>query len=251
MMRTAVIAAVLAASPAYAFVQQQQHRGPSFVGLRAASSENHDNTVVNRRDALGLAALMGAAFMTTTVAASPASAASNPALETFKSKVKANSFYPGKGMRLREQEMLLSSNPALETFKGRKRTKGSFQPGKGIRQHDENDDSVLMAASNPALETFKGKAKANSFYPGKGMRLREQDLLASNPALETLRGRKKTKGSFQPGKGIRRQHLDVDDMFMAASNPALETFKGKAKANSFYPGKGMRLRSDGSGDFLA
>jgi hypothetical protein len=36
-----------------------------------------------------------------------------------------------------------AANPALETFKGRKKTKGSFIPGKGLHQHD------VIVASNP------------------------------------------------------------------------------------------------------
>jgi len=69
-----------------------------------------------------------------------------------------------------------------------------------MRAHEEQ----LIAAANPALETFKGKPKANSFYPGKGMRLHEdyQLIAASNPALETFKG-KPPKGSFYPGKGMR------------------------------------------------
>jgi hypothetical protein len=132
-----------------------------------------------------------------------------------------------------------AANPALETFKGRKKTKGSFIPGKGMRDHESYDE--LMAASNPALETFKGKTKSNSFYPGKGMRAHDDHLMAaSNPALETFKGKTKAN-SFYPGKGMRAH----DDQLMAASNPALETFKGKTKANSFYPGKGMRAHEDG------
>jgi hypothetical protein len=38
-----------------------------------------------------------------------------------------------------------ATNPALETFKGGKKTKGSFIPGKGIRQHEDD----LLMASNP------------------------------------------------------------------------------------------------------
>lgn len=65
-----------------------------------------------------------------------------------------------------------------------------------------------------ALETFKGGKKTKgSFVPGKGIRRHEDQLLASNPALETFKGRKRTKGSFMPGQGIRRH----DDLL--ASNP--------------------------------
>ena len=50
----------------------------------------------------------------------------------------------------------MASNPALETFKSRKKTKGSFIPGKGIRDSESFDN---LMASNPALETFKSRKK--------------------------------------------------------------------------------------------
>ena len=37
-----------------------------------------------------------------------------------------------------EDVVVAASNPALETFKGKKPTKGSFIPGKGLRAHEEN-----------------------------------------------------------------------------------------------------------------
>mmetsp|Transcript_46387 Transcript_46387/g.129326 ORF Transcript_46387/g.129326 Transcript_46387/m.129326 type:complete len:162 (-) Transcript_46387:157-642(-) len=90
-------------------------------------------------------------------------------------------------------------NPALETFKGGKKTKGQFIPGKGMRMREEE-----LLAMNPALETFKGRrGTKGQFIPGKGMRNREENLLAMNPALETFKGGKKTKGEFIPGKGLR------------------------------------------------
>jgi hypothetical protein len=115
-----------------------------------------------------------------------------------------------------------ASNPALQTLKSRHVTKGSFIPGKGIRRTHENvqpdnnsDDNniVLLAASNPALQTFKGGKgnAAGTFYPGKGMRashrLDDYDsilLAASNPALQTFKGGKgNAAGTFYPGKGMR------------------------------------------------
>jgi hypothetical protein len=98
------------------------------------------------------------------------------------------------------------NNPALQTFKGGKKTKGAFIPGKGLRQHD--DDDVLVAGlNNPALQTFKGGKKTKgAFIPGKGLRQHDHDVLVAglkNPAGETFKARPKTKGSFIPGKGIR------------------------------------------------
>ena len=76
---------------------------------------------------------------------------------------------------------------------------GQFIPGKGLKNREEN-----LLAANPALETFKGrKATKGQFIPGKGLRSREENLLAINPALETFKGGKKTKGAFIPGKGLR------------------------------------------------
>ena len=137
---------------------------------------------------------------------------------------------------------LAAANPALQTFKGGKKTKGSFIPGKGLREHESFDQLI---ASNPALETMKGRKRTKgSFIPGKGIREHESfnQLVASNPALETMKGRKKTKGSFIPGKGIR-EHESFDQLI--ASNPALETFKGrKMTKGSFIPGKGLRSREE-------
>ena len=147
-------------------------------------------------------------------------------------------------------------NPALETFKGGKKTKGSFIPGKGLRQHHDDE----LVAVNPALETFKGgKRTKGAFIPGKGLRQHDSDendhtLFAANPALETFKGRKRTPGSFVPGKGIRRRHSDDNNVYedflaskdlyntfdtLIAANPALETFKGRKRTpGSFMPGKG-------------
>jgi hypothetical protein len=100
------------------------------------------------------------------------------------------------------------------------------------------------AAANPALQTFKGsKGPKGSFIPGKGIRKLDDSLIAAqNPALQTFKGGKKTKGSFIPGKGIRAH----DDEQLIASNPALETFKGRKKTKgSFIPGKGIRVHDDG------
>jgi hypothetical protein len=144
-------------------------------------------------------------------------------------------------------------NPALETFKGGKKTKGSFIPGKGLRDHESFD---TLVAANPALETFKGgKSTKGSFIPGKGIRNHDdtvnEQLLAANPALETFKGRKRTRGSFTPGKGIRRNgDITIEEFIMSkninnnfdtliAANPALETFKGRKRTRgSFTPGKG-------------
>lgn len=140
-------------------------------------------------------------------------------------------------------------NPALETFKGGKKTKGSFMPGKGLREHESFE---TLVAANPALETFKGsKSTKGSFIPGKGIRNHDDDnLIAANPALETFKGRKRTPGSFVPGKGIRHQEVVYEEFLMSknihntfdtliAANPALETFKGRKRTpGSFMPGKG-------------
>lgn len=121
---------------------------------------------VNRRDALGLA------FGLLAAAGSPlaSNAVSDPALQTFKGRKKTKgSFIPGKGIREHEEfESLVSvSNPALQTFKGGKKTKGSFIPGKGLHEHV--DFESLVAVNNPALQTFKGgKGPKGSFIPGKG-----------------------------------------------------------------------------------
>ena len=109
-------------------------------------------------------------------------------------------------------------NPALQTFKGRKKTKGSFIPGKGMRDH-ESFDTLVAGLDNPALQTFKGRKKTKgSFIPGKGMREKESfDTLVAgleNPALQTFKGGKKTKGAFIPGKGLRKSDHDVFDVLM-------------------------------------
>ena len=64
------------------------------------------------------------------------------------------------------------TNPAGQTFKGKKGTKGSFIPGKGIRQHD---DQLMAGLTNPAGQTFKGKkGTKGSFIPGKGIRQHDE-----------------------------------------------------------------------------
>jgi hypothetical protein len=194
---------------------------------------------VNRRDALGLA------FGLLAAAGSPlaSNAVSDPALQTFKGRKKTKgSFIPGKGIREHEEfESLVSvSNPALQTFKGGKKTKGSFIPGKGLHGHEDYES--LVAVSNPALQTFKGGKKTKgSFIPGKGLHEHDdfESLVAvSNPALQTFKGGKKTKGSFIPGKGLH-EHVDFESL-VAVNNPALQTFKGgKGPKGSFIPGKGQ------------
>jgi hypothetical protein len=145
-----------------------------------------------------------------------------------------------------------AANPALETFKGGKKTKGSFIPGKGMRDHESSLDTLV--ASNPALETFKGsKQTKGAFIPGKGLRdhgTSLEKLMAANPALETFKGRKRTTGSFVPGKGMRNHESTFTEFLMSkdmnsnfdtliAANPALETFKGRKRTSgSFTPGKG-------------
>jgi hypothetical protein len=102
------------------------------------------------------------------------------------------------------QESEAFNNPALQTFKARKRTKGSFTPGKGLHNTQEFDN--LVAGQNPALQTFKGRKKtAGSFIPGKGLHNSQEfdNLVAGqNPALQTFKARKRTAGSFIPGKGL-------------------------------------------------
>jgi hypothetical protein len=63
--------------------------------LEASSTKDHDDAVSSRREALGRA--LGALAASTAFVMGPAAdamAASNPALETFKGKVKGQSFYP-------------------------------------------------------------------------------------------------------------------------------------------------------------
>ena len=70
------------------------------------------------------------------------------------------------------------TNPAGETFKSKGGKRGqSFIPGKGMRMRDED---LLAGLTNPAGETFKSKGgkRGQSFIPGKGMRIREEDVIA-------------------------------------------------------------------------
>jgi hypothetical protein len=76
-------------------------------------------------------------------------------------------------------EIANAVNPALETFKGGKKTKGSFIPGKGLREQESFEEIQMVNDSNYNFGT----------------------ILATNPALETFKGRKRTSGSFVPGKG--------------------------------------------------
>lgn len=131
----------------------------------------------DRRDAVkNIANLIGGAIVV--AGSDPAFAASNPALQTFKTGPKRGgdgTFKPGKGMRdnLSFDELVSASNPALQTFKtGPKRGgDGTFKPGKGMRERLSFDE--LLSASNPALQTFKTGPKRGgdgTFKPGKGMR---------------------------------------------------------------------------------
>lgn len=45
----------------------------------------------------------------------------------------------------------LAANPALETFKGRKPTKGSFIPGKGIRQNESFETLIRYVLGSPSF----------------------------------------------------------------------------------------------------
>jgi hypothetical protein len=88
----------------------------------------------DRRDALGnIAKVFGGVIA---VAADPALAASNPALQTFKPTPKRGgdgTFKPGKGMREKQSfdELVSASNPALQTFKPtpQRGGDGTFKPG--------------------------------------------------------------------------------------------------------------------------
>lgn len=86
MMRLSVIAALLASTSAFAPVSNTR-----------LSTSVTELGAVSRRDALGLA--FSAVVAGAVTAASPADAASNPALATFKARKTGQSFYPGKGMR--------------------------------------------------------------------------------------------------------------------------------------------------------
>jgi hypothetical protein len=86
MMRLSVIAALLASTTAFAPVSNTRF-----------STSATELGAVSRRDALGLA--FSAVVAGAVSSASPANAASNPALQTFKGGKTSASFYPGKGMR--------------------------------------------------------------------------------------------------------------------------------------------------------
>ena len=169
-MRAAAIA-ILAATVAF---DQTTAFAPSS-GVRRSTYLSAES---DRRDAIGnIAKVFGGVIA---VAADPALAASNPALQTFKTGPKRGgdgTFKPGKGMREKQSfdELVSASNPALQTFKtGPKRGgDGTFKPGKGMRERLSFDE--LMSASNPALQTFKRGPKRGgdgTFKPGKGMRSR-------------------------------------------------------------------------------
>ena len=199
------------------------------------------SATIDRRDAFNL--LFGGVIAASSLIPDTANAV-NPALETFKGGKKTKgSFIPGKGLREHESfETLVAANPALETFKGSKSTKGSFIPGKGIRNHD--DDNLI--AANPALETFKGRKRTpGSFVPGKGIRHHDDDnLIAANPALETFKGRKRTPGSFVPGKGIRHQEVVYEEFLM--SKNIHNTFDTLIAANPALETFKGRKRTPGS-----
>ena len=130
--------AVLAATVA---IDQTTAFAPS-TGTRQVTSLSATS---DRREVIGnIAKVFGGAIA---VAADPAFAASNPALQTFKTGPKRGgdgTFKPGKGMRERMEfdELVSASNPALQTFKtGPKRGgDGTFKPGKGMRSRDFFDD---------------------------------------------------------------------------------------------------------------
>lgn len=203
------------------------------------SSTTELSAIIHRRDAFNI--LFGGVIAATGIIPETANAV-NPALETFKGGKKTKgSFIPGKGLREHESfETLVAANPALETFKGGKRTKGAFIPGKGLRSHDNN-----LLAANPALETFKGRKRTpGSFVPGKGIRNHDDDnLIAANPALETFKGRKRTPGSFVPGKGIRN-HEAYEEFLM--SKDIHNTFDTLIAANPALETFKGRKRTPGS-----
>ena len=170
-MKATAIALVAAAaiSPSYAFAPSSNGGGRVSTSVSAT---------YDRRDAMGNIAktLMGGAILA--AGADPAFAASNPALNGWRSKGKGGgdgTFVPGKGMRARE-ELVAASNPALNGWrsKGKGGGDGTFVPGKGMRSHASYDE--LVAASNPALNGWRSKGKGGgdgTFVPGKGMRSRD------------------------------------------------------------------------------
>ena len=215
------------------------------------------SAISNRREAFHLlfgGSAAAALVVTSGIISMPETAnAVNPALETFKGGKKTKgSFIPGKGLRQHHDDELVAVNPALETFKGGKRTKGAFIPGKGLRQHDSDENDHTLFAANPALETFKGRKRTpGSFVPGKGIRNHEPNdhtLFAANPALETFKGRKRTPGSFVPGKGIRRRHSDDNNVYedFLASKDLYNTFDTLIAANPALETFKGRKRTPGS-----
>jgi len=86
------------------------------------------------------------------------------------------------------------STKALETFKGGKKTKGSYIPGKGLREHESFDQLV---ASNPGTSLDLSKS-----LPSFGVAAsRELSLLCNKIALETFKGHKKICWLFHSWKG--------------------------------------------------
>jgi hypothetical protein len=74
-------------------------------------------SALSRRDAVGLAFTGFVAGLVPEVAS-----AANPGTVTLKGQ---------ESFTKSNFDMLVAANPALQTFKGRKRTRGSFSPGKG------------------------------------------------------------------------------------------------------------------------
>ena len=141
-MKATAIALVAAAaiSPSYAFA-------PSSNGVGRVSTSV--SATYDRRDAMGNIAktLMGGAILA--AGADPAFAASNPALNGWRSKGKGGgdgTFVPGKGMRSHASydELVAASNPALNGWrsKGKGGGDGTFVPGKGMRSRDTFGDLV-------------------------------------------------------------------------------------------------------------
>ena len=87
-----VTAAVIVPSAAFTAHSKAASASRPSTGLCAEAN--------SRRETLGdIAKFFVGGAVAATVGGDAAFAASNPALETFKSKNKSNSFYPGKGMR--------------------------------------------------------------------------------------------------------------------------------------------------------
>jgi hypothetical protein len=172
-------------------------------------------TVKMKTSALALLALVSSASAFQSVAPKQASSSTQLHAESRREALGAIGIALGGLMFGAEPSNAGLDNPALQTFKGRKRTKGAFIPGKGLR-NQEDFDSLVAGLQNPALQTFKGGKKTKgAFIPGKGLRNQEDfDTLVAgldNPALQTFKGRKRTKGAFIPGKGLRNQE-DFDTL---------------------------------------